>query len=135
MNYDTLIDALTCPLSNIGAPNRHFFENPRYLPCCHRTACNKCIIKYLSARKSSSSMNDYILSCPICKITSRVSLSGEECLLDADNLARIELEKNLIEINHYLIKKLELSVKNIEGQFLFDLSNYIIICFLSVPDI
>lgn len=126
MNFETLIEALTCPLNNVEKSTetgstklftntKHFLDIPKYLPCCHRTACNKCIIKYLSARRISTANTDYIYNCPLCKITSRISLSGDECKLEDDELAKIELERNLNDINHYLVKKLETSMKNIEG--------------------
>ncbi|CAF0925034.1 unnamed protein product [Brachionus calyciflorus] len=117
MNFDSLIEALTCPLSSGSSskrPYRHFYDNPKYLPCCHRTACNKCILRYLTTKRNSL---DYMLTCPFCDIVSRVSLVDDECKLDSDNLVSVQLEKNLIEINHYLIRKLENSVKTIEDRF------------------
>lgn len=40
----------------------------------------------------------------------------QEVNLDSDEFARAEYERNLNEINHYLIKKLENGIRNIEGR-------------------
>ncbi|RNA10283.1 hypothetical protein BpHYR1_054027 [Brachionus plicatilis] len=117
MNFENLIDALTCPLS-IGtkkhAYTRHFFEDPKIFPCCNRTACNRCILRHLTTKRNSP---DFFLNCPFCELVSRVIVVGDECKLDTNIMAASQLERNLMDINHYLLKKLENSVNNIEERF------------------
>lgn len=115
MNFENLIEALSCPLS-IGskkhAYNRHFFDDPKILPCCNRTVCNKCVLRHLASKRSCS---DFHFKCPFCEVISRIKVKDEDCDLDVNIMAANQLERNLIDINHYLLKKLENNVKNIEG--------------------
>lgn len=139
---ETLIESLTCELSlltgvvngNGGGGGKstnnlpanvyvgtHLLENPKLLPCCRRRACNKCIIKCLSSSRRmsiQSPFSDVIFGCPLCKKKTRVTLNtnGQECNLESDLVAQAEYEKNIVDLNHYLIRKLEVGVKNIEGK-------------------
>lgn len=116
MNYEHLIEALTCPLS-IGSKkfafHRHFLEQPKILPCCNLTVCNKCIVRHLASKRNCA---DFYFKCPFCEIVSRIKVINEECDLDVNIMAANQLERNFTDINHYLLKKLENNVKNIEGK-------------------
>jgi hypothetical protein len=141
MNMEGLIEAFSCHLNmKHGAMNgnghsnhhkeavhqqrKHFLENPKIFPCCRQTACNKCIVKHSkttpSSRRTSGSSYDLevcIFDCPFCgsKFKFNLNIHTNESDLETNEKAIDEYERNLIEINHYLVKKLEISVKNIEG--------------------
>jgi hypothetical protein len=118
---EPLIDSLACDLSTNGTKDgflggRHFLDNPKYLPCCNRKACNKCVLKCLTKRRLTGQHHPEIFfNCPWCKKSSKLTMNGDECNLESDDYARDEYEKNLVDINHYLIKKLETNMKNVEG--------------------
>lgn len=128
---DTLIDSLTCSLDSNGTNGsitnmggfmigKHFLDNPKYLPCCRRKACNNCVVKHLTRRRHSANVPEVLFSCPWCSKSTRVGLinmpnGAQEVNFENDEMARGEYERNLTSINQYLIKKLETGLKNIEG--------------------
>ena len=146
MNMESVLETFTCHLNtrinlsptsgNDHAPpsakasndvnlSRHFFDYPKILPCCRKTACNRCVVKYArvhmaaTGRKISGSSYDletYVFNCPFCSSRFKFNLNTQtnECDLETNELAINEYERNLIEINHYLVKKLENAMKNIE---------------------
>ena len=131
---ESLIESLTCTLDMNGTnggvgisagaflTGKHFLDNPKYLPCCRRKACNSCVLKHLSKRRhSAATQPEMLFNCPWCSKNTRVSVMSspngyQEVNLDSDEFARAEYERNLNEINHYLIKKLENGIRNIEGR-------------------
>lgn len=131
MNYESLIDALTCNLNTSNGlgkahANRHFLDNPKKLPCCNRLACNRCVIKALtpvlkrSSTSSSSSMSssEMAYNCQLCHTSTRVGVnSNGECKLETDELALREFDRFLYDINHYLVNKCENSLKNLYGKY------------------
>lgn len=129
---EPLIESLTCSLDLNGGGrngflggNKHFLDNPKYLPCCRRKACNACIIKHLTRRRhSTATQADVMFVCPWCVKNTRVSVTvsslvnggHQEVNLDPDEAARDEYERNLNEINMHLIRKLDSTLKNIEDR-------------------
>ena len=135
---ESLIEAFICRLNSKHASsssngtelyltnrNRHFLENPKILPCCRQIACNKCVIKHartssgsrkISSSSSSSEYETCLFNCPFCNNKFKFSISNNECDLESDEMASREYDRNLIEINHYLVKKLDGSMKNIEDR-------------------
>ena len=110
---ESVLNALTCNLS----PKLHLYDNPRVLPCCHRRACNKCILKCLEKSTQQASSYDYhVFNCPYCNLSSKIGLSrdGTECDLERDHVIDAELERNLVDLNHFLIKKVEHSLKSLD---------------------
>jgi hypothetical protein len=110
---DSLIEKLCCFL--IEKKNRHFFINPKLLPCCGQTACDKCIIQCLVVQQKTN-----LLICPFCNASSGIELINDErgnieCKLKPNHDASRALEKNLIDINNFLINKMESAIKQTEG--------------------
>lgn len=151
MNMESLIEAFICHLhvrpngkssaSSAAAGDgyvgrRHFLDDPKILPCCRQTACNKCVIKYAqnhpgpsssasltsgggirkAASTNSYDIESHIFYCPFCsnKFKFNVNTTTNQCDLESNESVSKEYDRNLIEINHYLVKKLENSMKNIE---------------------
>ena len=111
---DSLIVSLTCQLNLKNNPGDiHLLENPHILPCCRRSACQKCILKMLSTKSGSP---EYVFECVFCQKISKVKAIGDEIKLESDDVAARELKKNLNEINRYVLNKLENSMRNMEGE-------------------
>lgn len=106
MNYDALIDKLICSFDKVP----HLLVNPKYLPCCHQTVCDRCIIK------SCGELGNHVFKCPLCKETSRIRIIKEECEdLELNMQVQADLERYTIDINHHLLRKLESTVNNVQG--------------------
>jgi hypothetical protein len=138
---ESLLDAFTCHLNTkqaslngngahetgadvVKVQRKHFLDNPKIFPCCRQTACQKCILRHskttANSKKASSGSYDLevcIFNCPFCgsKFKFNLNVHTNESDLETNEQAMNEYERNLIDINHYLVKKLEVSVKNIEG--------------------
>jgi DNA-binding beta-propeller fold protein YncE len=145
MNMESLVEAFLCRLgsktnqfnqtsTHNSSGNKHFLDNPRILPCCKQAACQKCIIKQSrldSAKRQSSgssassllnSSNNhdiYKFVCPFCdqKIRFELNIHTLETSLELNESAVQQFDSSIIELNHYLVKKLDTSVKNIEERF------------------
>lgn len=106
MDYDGLIKSLTC---KYGFNNCHLLTSPKYLPCCDNTVCNNCIL---------NSCNEYgnVFKCAICKESTRIKIKENECMLESNEQAQNDLDKYTIDINHYLIRRLDSSVYNVTGK-------------------
>lgn len=129
MNWESLIDALTCQLDISNKLNyhkeKHLVNNPMILPCCSRIACNDCIIHVLSnGKKCSNPPNHYYYECFLCNKQSKIGISSDnECMLERNQDASRALDGNLIELNHYMLKKLDGSIKNLNDRFEFREAN------------
>jgi len=110
MNMEYVIDGLKCRLNHDHKP--HLIDNPKLLPCCGKTACNSCILNLLVSERNSSKN---IFNCPICRTVSKIVVHGNECKLDFDQMSADASERYVTEVNHYLLKRLESAVKNIDG--------------------
>ena len=150
MNMESLIEEFTCHLhvrqafnngraaeanlAPMAISKRHFFENPKILPCCRQTACNKCIVKLSRSsptvsRKpcgSNYAVETCDFNCPFCgnKFKFDLNLTTNETDLEANAAATNDYDRSLIDINHYLVKKLDSSLKNIEGNLQFCLFTF-----------
>ena len=92
----------------------HFYNNAKILPCCKRSACNKCIME--SSTPIETSDREILFNCHFCKSKTKVYVENKECRLEHDEMIENEFDKNLIEINHYLIKKTDNAMKNVESK-------------------
>jgi DNA-binding beta-propeller fold protein YncE len=118
MNLDSMIEALTCQL-DISAKT-HLFSYPKKLPCCNRIGCNDCFVKLLqnNCKKSSSAPNHFYFDCSLCEKRTKIGIKNDdEVMLEIDEEAERALDSNLIEINHYIIKKLDGSIKHLNDRF------------------
>ncbi len=106
MNYDSLIETLIC---RFGRNSSHLLSNPKYLPCCHNTVCDQCILKACGEYSS-------VFKCAICKEHIKISIKNEECVLEPNMQAQQDLEKYTIDINHYLLRKLDSSINRVDGK-------------------
>jgi hypothetical protein len=108
MNYDALIENLTCSFDKIS----HLYFNPKYLPCCHKTVCDRCIVKACGEVGN-------VFKCSFCKETSRIKIIKDECDLEPNLQVQADLDRYMIDINHHLLRKLESSVNNVQGNLPF----------------
>jgi hypothetical protein len=95
------------------------YDNPKVLPCCQRIACNKCILKFLEKSSQSNSHGYHVFECPYCNISSKIGLSRDgtnECDLAKDHIIEKELETQLTELNHFLVKRVEHSLANLDDR-------------------
>lgn len=111
MDYDALIRNLTC---TFGFNQRHLLSNPKYLPCCGKTVCNKCIL-------NSCSEYGNVFKCAICKEPSKIKVKDDECMLESNEQAQSDLDRYTIDINHYLLRRLDGSINNVTGNKIFKL--------------
>jgi hypothetical protein len=112
---ESILNALTCHLS----PRLHLYDNPKVLPCCQRIACNKCILKCLEKSSQSNSHGYHVFECPYCNISSKIGLSRDgtnECDLAKDHIIEKELDTHLTELNHFLVKRVEHSLANLDDR-------------------
>ena len=105
MDYDSLIETLTCKYER---NNDHLLCNPKYLPCCHNTVCDRCIIKACGEYSN-------VFKCALCKEHSKISIQNSECVLKSNTQVEKDLDRYTIDINHYLLRKLDCTLSRVEG--------------------
>ena len=111
---DNIIENLMCYLNE--RKTRHFLTNPKHLPCCNKIFCDQCILETLNTH-----VQPVLYHCSFCDSKTKIELNYDEqnraveCKLKPANEANKALEKHLIDINDFLINKLEISLKNTEG--------------------
>ncbi len=127
MNYESLIDELTCKLGSTV----HLLHKPKNLPCCSQIACNNCIVDQCLIEENGLKA---IFYCKLCNESSKIrmipsenTIGNRECDLEVNVPALTALEKYTIDLNHYMTMKLNTSIKNVEGKkiFLFLFSNFL----------
>lgn len=107
MNYDLLVDNLACKLE---AECYHLINNPKYLPCCGQTVCDSCIIK-------ASRGGGNVFKCALCRNTSKIRIINDECALEPNMKVQAELDRYTIDINHYLLRKLDTTIDRVQERF------------------
>jgi len=58
-----------------------------------------------------------VFKCAICKESSKINIRDEECVLEPNMQAKQDLDKYTIDVNHYLIRKLDNSFGRVQGKF------------------
>lgn len=117
MDYEALIKRLTC---KFGRNSSHLLYNPKILPCCNSTLCDQCIRK-------ACGQHDNCFTCSICNESNKIRFKDDECLLESNKSVQKDLDKYTIDINHYLLRKLDCSINRVEGRNFHNNSNYNII--------
>ena len=56
-----------------------------------------------------------MFNCGLCKQATKIKLDDNECLLDSNTQVENDLAHYSADMNHYLLKKLGYSIKNVEG--------------------
>ena len=101
----------------VNSSNQHFVKNGKMLPCCRRVACNACIRRSCVVRDSRSSL---MFECPLCRERTKIKIKsdggkggGDECELESGKQQATELDKHIGDINDYLVRKLDTSLKHV----------------------